>query len=99
MEFSAADVKAAIADSGYTVTDFLAAAMLDALQQEHKHNRRRHKRNNLKINVPVDLRRLFEGETLRNYSSYVNLGVDVSNGYYTFDELLHIALEIVVADH
>ena len=90
MEFSAADVKAAIADSGYTVTDFLAAAMLDALQQEHKHNRRRHKRNNLKINVPVDLRRLFEGETLRNYSSYVNLGVDVSNGYYTFDELLHI---------
>ena len=90
MEFSAADVKAAIADSGYTVTDFLAAAMLDALQQEHKHNRRRHKRKNLKINVPVDLRRLFEGETLRNYSSYVNLGVDVSNGYYTFDELLHI---------
>lgn len=90
LEFSAADIKAAVAGTGYTVTDFLAAAMLDALQQEHKHNRRRHKRNNLKINVPVDLRRLFEGETLRNYSSYVNLGVDVSNGYYSFEELLHI---------
>ena len=90
MEISAADIKAAVAQSGYTVTDFLAAAMLDALQQEHRHNRKRHKRNNLKINVPVDLRRLFEGRTLRNYSSYVNLGVDVSNGYYSFDELIQI---------
>lgn len=90
MEFSYSDVKAALGDTPYTITDFIAAAMLDALQQEHKHDRKRRKRNSLKVNVPVDLRKLFAGETLRNFSSYVNVGVDVSNGYYSFDELLQI---------
>ena len=90
IEFSSDEIRKVLQGTSYTVTDFVAAAMLEALQEEHRLDKRFRKRNSLKVNIPVDLRKLFEGKTLRNYSSYVNVGVDVSNGYFSFDELLNI---------
>ncbi len=58
------------------------------MQKMHIEDPRPRKSSVLKVNVPVDLRRVFGGRTLRNYSAYVNLGVDVTNGYRTFDEIL-----------
>ena len=74
---------------GCTVTELLAAAMVAALQAVHAADRHR-KRSVLKVNVPVDLRRIFGGSTLRNFSSYVVLGVDVRNGYLDFDRILEV---------
>lgn len=73
---------------GCTITDILTASMISALQKLHMTDRRRRCSSSLKVSVPVDLRRIFGSRTLRNYSSYVNLGVDVADGYRSFDEIL-----------
>jgi len=75
---------------GCTVTELLTAAMVAALQQVRAADRRPRRRTVLKVNVPVDLRRIFGGSTLRNFSSYVILGVDVRNGYLDFDRILEV---------
>ena len=72
-----------------TVTELLAAAMVAALQDVRRKDPIRH-RSVLKVNVPVDLRRIFGGCTLRNFSSYVILGVDVRNGDFDFDHILEV---------
>lgn len=71
-----------------TVTELLTAAMLYALQQEHRLDPARKKCSVLKISVPVNLRPIYYSRTVRNFSSYVNLGVDVKDGYLTFEELV-----------
>ncbi|MBQ9400494.1 MAG: hypothetical protein IJU27_07640 [Bacteroidales bacterium] len=73
-----------------TVTELLTAAMLDALQEVRRTESPRRSKSILKVSVPVDLRRIFGSCTLRNFSSYVNLGVDVRNGNYPFEELVRI---------
>ena len=42
----------------------------------------------LKVSVPVNLRPIYSSRTVRNFSSYVNLGVDVKDGYYSFTQLV-----------
>lgn len=81
-------LKAVTAKYSCTVTELLTAAMVSALQEVHKQDHRKAKRSAIRISVPVNLRPIFGGRTLRNFSSYVNLGVDVANGYYSFDEIL-----------
>ena len=43
----------------------------------------------LRVSVPVNLRPFYGSRTLRNFASYVNLGVDVKDGYLPFGELVH----------
>ena len=73
---------------GCTVTELLTAAMLHALQEEHRADTRSRKRSVLKVSVPVNLRPVYGSRTVRNFSSYVNLGVDVKDGYLSFAELV-----------
>jgi len=75
---------------GCTVTDLLTAAMVYALQGVWSKDPFRRCSSVLKVNVPVDLRKIFPSRTLRNFSSYVHLGVDVCNGLYDFDQILTI---------
>ena len=72
-----------------TVTELLTAAMVSALQEVRRKDPLA-RRSVLKVNVPVDLRRIFGGSTLRNFSSYVMLSVDVCNGDYDFDHILEV---------
>ncbi len=72
-----------------TITELLASAMVAALQ-EIRFSDPRARRSVLKVNVPVDLRRIFGGCTLRNFSSYVMLGIDAQNGDLDFDQILEI---------
>lgn len=76
---------------GCTVTEFLTAAMLDSIQTIWRKDRNPVKSPYVKISVPVDLRSMY-GETtsptLRNYSSYVNLGVDLSRGRLSLEEII-----------
>ena len=71
-----------------TVTEFLTAAMLRALQEEYRNDPSEKKRSVLKVSVPVNLRPLYDSRTVRNFSSYVNLGVDVKDGYFSFEQLV-----------
>ena len=78
---------------GCTMTEFLTAAMLYALQEEHRSDRDPGKCPILKVTVPVNLRPLYGSRTVRNFSSYVNLGVDVSERYFSFRELVETVRE------
>lgn len=73
---------------GCTVTDLLTAAMLYALQQEHRLDPDPRKNSVLKVSVPVNLRHFYSSRTVRNFASYVNLGVDIREGYLPFEELV-----------
>lgn len=74
-----------------SLTEYLTAVLLlsvDAIQRRREMNRRRYKP--VKVSVPINLRRFFPSRTVRNFSSYVNVGIDPRLGSYDFDEVLKI---------
>ena len=80
-------------DMGVTVTAFMAAVFIKAIiniQNAHVLNIKRQKE--VKVLVPVDLRRLYGGETLRNFVLYTTPGVDPRLGEYTVEEIAGIVL-------
>lgn len=77
---------------GVSVTAYLCAAMMQAImdiQKVHIPWRRFHKP--VKIQIPIDLRRLFPSQSLRNFALYTNTEVDPRLGDYTFHELCRLA--------
>ncbi len=85
-----ADAVSAKAKSyGATVTEYIASVLVMSictLQQRELSLRRRHQP--VKVSIPVNLRRYYPTNTLRNFASYVNIGVDSKLGVYSFEEIL-----------
>ncbi len=76
-------------EKGVTLTEYLASVLiLSILALQQHYVRRKRKWRPVKVSVPVNLRRFFPTHTLRNFSSYVNPGVDPRYGEYSFDEVL-----------
>ncbi len=74
-----------------TLTVFLSAVMMQALQQlqaEKCPNRRRHKR--IKLLIPVNLRKLYGVNTLRNFAMYTIPELDPRMGEYSFEEIVNV---------
>lgn len=71
-----------------TVTELLMSVMLYALQEEHKRDKSARKNPVIKVCMPVNLRNRYASRTVRNFSSYVNIGVDVRNGYLSFARIV-----------
>ncbi len=85
---------------GVSVTAFLAAVMTEAVSAIQQSERPVSRLKPVKITVPVDLRRLFGMDTLRNFSLTVNVGFDPKTGDYSLEELCsqishQLALEAV----
>ena len=77
-------------EQGVTVTAYLAAVMAEAVlarqQEDPAVGRRRH----IKITVPVNLRKTFGLETLRNFTLAVNIGFDPRLGDYSHEEICRL---------
>ena len=76
---------------GVTVTAYLAAAVIKAgiaLQNLDCPYARRQKP--VKLLIPVDLRRLYGSETLRNFALYATPGIDTRLGEYSFSEIARL---------
>ena len=73
-----------------TVTDLLTGLMLDALQKIYRADGDRKKCSVLKVSVPVNLRPMYGSRSVRNFSSYVNLGMDIRSGYLQLDQLVRL---------
>lgn len=87
---------------GVTVTAYLAALLLQSLlQMQAEEEPRRKKRSPVKVQIPVNLRRLYGGETMRNFVAVANIGVDPRLGDYTFEELVrsvHHQMGLAITD-
>ncbi len=76
---------------GVTVTAWLTAVLLESLLElQAQEVPRRQRRKNVKVQLPVNLRKLYGGQTLRNFVAVANVGVDPRLGDYTLDELARL---------
>lgn len=76
---------------GVTVTAFLCAVLMQALQQLQKEqvpNIRRRKA--IKVQLPVNLRTMFPSQSLRNFALYTTPQIDPRLGEYEFSEICKI---------
>jgi len=72
---------------GASITEYLAGVFLHILAGIQQAEKRRRLRP-VYVQVPVNLRRFHPSETLRNFSSYVCPGIDLTQGNRTFEETL-----------
>lgn len=100
LQLSAAETIVAAKRHGVSITSYLCAAMLQALlEQQRALIPIRRLRKPVKLQIPVNLRRIFPSETLRNFALYAIPEVDPRLGEYSFDELcslVHHSLGIAV---
>ena len=75
-------------ENGCTVTEFVSSLLLASLQEVRAAQADRRTSPFIRLEVPVNLRPIYGRKTLRNFSSYVHLGVDVRNGELPFDEIV-----------
>ena len=74
---------------GVSLTVLLAGVMVQAIDQiQREHCRRPSRYRPIKIALPVNLRKLFPSETLRNFVLVTNVGINPREGEYTLPEIL-----------
>lgn len=89
--FDAEDIIARAREKGITVTAYFSSVLLLAalrIQEQTVPNPRRRKQ--VKISIPVNLRKMFPSQSLRNFMLYANPGIDPRLGQYSFDEICTI---------
>ena len=86
---SAKDVLEKAKAYGVTVTTLFAAVLLETLLQKQKSDpSKKMRKRPVKVSIPVNLRPFYNSVTLRNFASYINVGVEGAWGDYSFEELL-----------
>lgn len=74
-----------------SLTEYLTAVYLYALQDVYKNLPERTKQKcpgKVRIEVPVNLRKMFPSKTMRNFSLYVMPEIDLRLGDYSFEEIV-----------
>jgi NRPS condensation-like uncharacterized protein len=72
--------------AGATVTEYIAALLIFSIYSMRLIGRG--SKLPVKISIPVNLRKIFPSRTLRNFSSYVNIGMPFSREPYSFEQIL-----------
>ncbi|MBQ4600687.1 MAG: alpha/beta hydrolase [Oscillospiraceae bacterium] len=76
---------------GVSLTVFLTAAMMQALQDMQRQQvPRQNRRKPIKVLIPVNLRNLFPSRTLRNFALYVTPEIQPELGEYSFSEICSV---------
>ncbi|MGN0485762.1 MAG: hypothetical protein ACI4GB_00865 [Acutalibacteraceae bacterium] len=82
---------------GVTLTEFFAALLLDI--HYRKQLREKKKQKEVSVQIPVNLRKAFPSETLRNFVLCLRVKLDPNLGDYTFDEILRsVSLQLRLAN-
>ncbi len=86
-------------EQGVTVTAYLAAVMAEAVAEKQKQEGRtgKHARP-VKITIPVNLRRTFSMDTMRNFTLAVNIGFDPRFGDYTHEQICALMGHLLAAE-
>lgn len=82
---------------GATVTEFLAALLMDI--HYRKQLREKKKQREICVQIPVNLRKAFPSETLRNFVLCLRVKMDPNLGDYTFEEIVRsVSLQLRLAN-
>jgi NRPS condensation-like uncharacterized protein len=76
---------------GVSITVYLVAVYLYALQEIYHSLSflgKRRSRKTLRVEVPINLRKAYPSETMRNFSVFVLPEIDLRLGVYTFEEIV-----------
>ena len=92
---SADAVRARAKQFDATVTEYLAAVLIMAIYEIQKSEIRRRARLPVKVCLPVNLRRFYPSVSVRNFSSFINPGIESRLGAYTFEETIRRVKHIV----
>ena len=83
---------------GVTVTEFLAALVIDVLYRQQLREGRK-KQKEISAQIPVNLRKAFPSESLRNFVLCLRVVIDPTLGEYTFEEILRsVSLQLKLAN-
>lgn len=73
-----------------TITEYLVAELIDAMQRVQESSIKNPKRYKpIRVSVPVNIRKVFGSESMRNFTLFIVVGIDVRLGHYTFEEILN----------
>lgn len=90
-ELNTQDVLAKAHEYGVSLTTFLCAVMMMAMQNLQKESVPHQKRRKpLKVLIPVNLRKLFPSRTLRNFALYTTPEILPQLGAYSFEEICQV---------
>lgn len=74
-----------------SLTVFLVSVMIYSIQQiQDKEIRSKRKQKPVKVLVPVNLRKYFTSDTLRNFVLCISPGIEANMGEYKFEEIVQI---------
>lgn len=74
---------------GVTVTAYMAAILtLATMRVQYKTVKKLKKMKPVKVLIPVNLRKMFDSKSLRNFVLYATTSIDPRYGEYTFDEIV-----------
>lgn len=78
-------------ESHVSITEYLVAVYLYALQTIYNglsNFKKRRSKKIFRVQVPVNLRRIYGSKTMRNFSLFVTPEIDLSLGAYSFEEVV-----------
>ncbi len=87
-EIPVSGIKRLSKEKNVTITEYLAAAYLFCLQEIWKKDKGRDK-NIIRLEIPVNMRRSFPSNTMRNFSLFVLPELDMRLGDYSYEEVLN----------
>jgi len=74
-----------------TITQFLTSIMILSIQEiQDKNTKKISKKKPIKVSIPINLRKIYPTKTIRNFSSYANIGIDPKYGTYSLEEIIKI---------
>ncbi len=82
------DVKERSAALGVTITEYFVAHLLDAFQRVQEQVKKPKDYQPVRISVPVNIRKVFNSNSMRNFTLFVVIGIDPRLGRYSFSEIL-----------
>jgi NRPS condensation-like uncharacterized protein len=86
-EMPLSDVLQLAHDNKVSLTTYLSAVYMDCLKiMADKYKNK--KSSTIRMQVPVNMRRFFSSDTMRNFSLYVSPEIDLKLGDYDFQEIL-----------
>lgn len=72
-----------------TITQFIVSTIIFSIQiLQEKEIKKQSKRKPIKVSIPIDLRKIYPSKTKRNFSSYINVGIEPKYGHYSFEDIV-----------